>query len=409
MSNNIIIKGTLGTDINKLGLKLCYPVIKRQKLNNMQISALLGFSVTPDYCPEALAYFARMTVQPDDGLKQLLNDTIVAMKTAGIWDELDQFVFMNLHTAQASTLDVKGNIDHTWVNSPTWQAGVGVSTDGATNYINSHFIASLNSKYQINDAGIYQYGSNNVYGFDGGLDSQGNSTEWGYAGLDNYNKINNKGENVWAASNSDGFGFFGTKNNTIIRRTGGIETSDTRISSNSITVNYYIGANNQWENSPANFHSRLYKQYGFGSSMNLTKRAAFETILNNFNTAVQGLGPEIVDQTQWCQPGLSWWSEKDSGWSGDGTKINSDGTNGAGYLVIYPVLTAGKTYRWEMSINTISGNLNVYCGLYQPFYQTASCNHLVLYPTANNVYIIFYAMNWVGSITYLSVKEVTSI
>jgi hypothetical protein len=51
-------------------------------------------------------YFARMDEQPSVELKSIINTYINDLKSNGIWTELDSIVLMNLHSAQASTLDI---------------------------------------------------------------------------------------------------------------------------------------------------------------------------------------------------------------------------------------------------------------------------------------------------------------
>ena len=80
-------------------------------LNN----SFLGYPVQSAEDPDASAYFARMALQPPDGLRILLNQVFVDLKAQGIWDELDAFWFMCLHTDQASTLNIKGDyFNQTW-------------------------------------------------------------------------------------------------------------------------------------------------------------------------------------------------------------------------------------------------------------------------------------------------------
>jgi hypothetical protein len=246
------------------------------------------------YCAEALSYFARMDVQPSLALKTLLNDTIVAMKDNGIWDELDQFVFMNLHTAQASTLDVKGNINHTWVNNPTWNAGFGVTLNGTSNYINSNFSPKNNGvKYTLNNASIiFNESINTAYGMEGSCENDKTATNIiGFAYLNAYNWLN--GAYVYTSNfvfnYTSGFNIVSRDLiNDVIVRSNAIETSNDTTSYQLSTKKYLIGACD-FISGIDYYCNNLYKQYGFGSSMTLTKRQAFETILNNFNNNVQTL------------------------------------------------------------------------------------------------------------------------
>jgi hypothetical protein len=57
------------------------------------------------FSPEAEALFAAMTVQPDNARKIIINDMIVALIAAGVWDKLDLFYTMAAHDEQAGRLN----------------------------------------------------------------------------------------------------------------------------------------------------------------------------------------------------------------------------------------------------------------------------------------------------------------
>jgi len=124
-------------------------------------------------------------------------------------------------------------------------------------------------------------------------------------------------------------------------------------------------------------------------------------------TKVIALGPELIDQDLWADEGLTWWYTHDICWSGDGTKIICDG--GTGELYKRNQLVVGRTYRWEISLTRVSGSVNFYCGLW-PEFRTIyyNANNEVYYPVANSHYIYIWSSSFVGTITYLSVREVLS-
>ena len=362
------------------------------------------------YCAESLAYFARMDVQPSDALKTLLNNTIVAMIDAGIWDELDQFVFMNLHTAQASTLDVKGNIDHTWVNSPIWQAGVGVHGNGVS-YENSHFIASNGNKYKLNDAGIYFFGNTDGYGFDGGANGYYYGDSIGHNTYDNYTRINSDYFSTFVGyAYPEGFNAYAridAKN--VIKRKEGVEYN---FSSNSMLVSpyeYAIGTILVEGVTPAFTHTDNVKQYGFGSSMNLTKRAAFETILNNFNIAVfQTYGPELIANGTFDSP-VGW--DVGGGWSIHDGRLYSVDSTGFEYAYCYCAFDITKKYLVKCTVYDLVGTVRIGNG-YAPWIDLVQGDNSIIYQPAIPLTAFYFQNPWAGdscSIDNISVKEVTSI
>ena len=60
--------------------------------------------------PEANSLFDRMTMQPDDFLKEKINKAIDTLKVSGAWDKLIGFYVYAVHDEQAATLNWKGSI-----------------------------------------------------------------------------------------------------------------------------------------------------------------------------------------------------------------------------------------------------------------------------------------------------------
>lgn len=90
------------------------------------------------YSPEALAYFAAMSVQPDDTRKALLNTLINTLISGGVWAKLDWLTIMAAHDAQAARINAKTPAEvATVVNSPTFTTDRGYTGDGATSYLNT--------------------------------------------------------------------------------------------------------------------------------------------------------------------------------------------------------------------------------------------------------------------------------
>ena len=70
---------------------------------------------------DAAALIAAMSPAPDGTRQMLINDTIVALKAAGIWDELDELWLTAAHAEQAGLLGWKRYKDLTAVNAPTFR------------------------------------------------------------------------------------------------------------------------------------------------------------------------------------------------------------------------------------------------------------------------------------------------
>jgi hypothetical protein len=93
----------------------------------------IGKSGGSSYDPAATALFARMTVQPDNTRKSLINSLITTLKANGIWANFDALYVMAAHDAQAARLNwVQDLYNLTAVNSPVFTIDRGYAGDGST-------------------------------------------------------------------------------------------------------------------------------------------------------------------------------------------------------------------------------------------------------------------------------------
>lgn len=120
------------------------------------------------YEPETYALLARMSQEPTIALKELINKTVVDLKTEGIWDKLAQFNKCNIHNAADAVLNWKGDIFNlVAVNSPSYIPKKGFKT-ASGQYLKSGFIPSIqiaNGTIGEDDAcfGIDKYESSGQY------------------------------------------------------------------------------------------------------------------------------------------------------------------------------------------------------------------------------------------------------
>lgn len=118
-------------------------------INDVYISPIAA----PVYSTEATALFARMTVQPSTALKELIDKTIVDLKTAGIWQITDKFHKWDLHTEQASLLDWKNAVHNASnVGGAVFTPKYGVATVQNVSYVDLNFIPSIDCEFgTLND------------------------------------------------------------------------------------------------------------------------------------------------------------------------------------------------------------------------------------------------------------------
>ena len=90
------------------------------------------------YETESVAYFAAMSVQPDDTRKGLLNTLIATLKTGGVYANLDWLNINAAHDAQAARVNViTPSQVASAVNAPTFTTDRGYTGDGATSYLDT--------------------------------------------------------------------------------------------------------------------------------------------------------------------------------------------------------------------------------------------------------------------------------
>jgi len=91
----------------------------------------IGRSVWPEYEDETFDYTGRMAVVPPALLSDLINKTILDLKTADIYSYIDVLRLTVLHTEQASLLNVKSALFGNGVNNGlAWAAKLGFKGTG---------------------------------------------------------------------------------------------------------------------------------------------------------------------------------------------------------------------------------------------------------------------------------------
>lgn len=96
--------------------------------------------------PEAQSLIGAMTNTPSPARQALISQTIVQLKTFGVWDKMDILYMTAAHDAQAARLNWKNpnTFALTAVNSPTFTADQGYAGNGTTSYLSSGWIPGTN-------------------------------------------------------------------------------------------------------------------------------------------------------------------------------------------------------------------------------------------------------------------------
>jgi len=95
------------------------------------------------YTPEANAYFAAMTVQPDAARKGLLNTLIASLVSGGVWAKLDWLTIHAAHDEQAGRVNMVTPAQVALVGvAPTFTTDRGYTGNGTTQYLNTNWNSS---------------------------------------------------------------------------------------------------------------------------------------------------------------------------------------------------------------------------------------------------------------------------
>lgn len=118
------------------------------------------------FLPQATAFFAAMSVQPNATRKALINTYFDALITAGIWDHLDILYLLAAHDSQAAKLNAKNPAVFTLVNvggGPTFTADRGFTGNGTTQALSTGFTPSTDGvNFTQNDCSLWGWSLNSV-------------------------------------------------------------------------------------------------------------------------------------------------------------------------------------------------------------------------------------------------------
>lgn len=123
------------------------------------------YKAANDILAETTALLARMTIQPNEARKNLINNTIKALKDEGIWSKLDVFYLMAAHDNQAATLNwVKNAHNLTPVNSPTFTTDIGFTVNSGISLNSNYTISTQAVNYTVSNASAGLYSRTDAVG-----------------------------------------------------------------------------------------------------------------------------------------------------------------------------------------------------------------------------------------------------
>lgn len=243
-------------------------------------------------------FIARISTEPEIGLKGLLNYVFDSLKTANILINIDYLVLYNLHTQQASLLNLKSaSFNHTvGANDVVWTEKEGLKSDGDSGYIDSNCkTGDAQAARDDNFFGVWVRTSDGAGKSFAGSLGPGNTPRLyinGHTISDSILDVwNNSAAGVYSYSNylSDLTGLF------ISQRTeanideiwyNGVKQTMTggNIASAGLTgCNEFIGCVNA-NGTPLVFNAKQFALAIKGKSISAAQQLQLYIILNNFNT-----------------------------------------------------------------------------------------------------------------------------
>jgi hypothetical protein len=245
--------------------------------------------------PDAEALFARMTVQPSDARKIVINDCIVALKAAGVWPLLDVLWLLAAHDEQAALLNWKAATTTPVALNTVFAIDRGFTGDGISARIHTRYNPSaISGNYTQDDASLWVWcrtGSLNSVGDVGTITAPMAVVCVMNANGDISIGINDSAPNETGTASSIGFSGASRSDASFKRawRNGVQLGADMLTTSNGVpdTEQWICGAN------PSSFSTRQIAAAAWGASL-AGKELAFYTAILNYMTAVGAMADEAV-------------------------------------------------------------------------------------------------------------------
>jgi hypothetical protein len=247
---------------------------------------------------EASTYAAAMAVEPDDTRKELIDNFVGAIKTAGVFSKLDALYLRAAHTSQAALLNVINPALYasTAQGSPTFTADVGYSTNGSSSYVRTSFNPGGGGgpfKFLRNDACFGGWYLNNTAA--GGV--SGNGAENSDIGCRMNHALEGPNGRMYAMVNANATGALGGSTNNVGlficyrnasnfqagARNGVSVTTDTAASVAVTSQTFCEGSSN---NGSSLFRAEQVAASLYGGALTLTEQGDLHTALSTYLTAV---------------------------------------------------------------------------------------------------------------------------
>lgn len=126
-----------------MGRQLILNPAGTKKLKLLNLGEDVGNLLLRSNQPESLALFARMDVQPSYALSYFIDNIIKGLKDNNFWNRMSVLYFLNLHTEQASLLNIKSDTKNlATISDPVFQPYKGYKGDGVIDGLSGSYTPS---------------------------------------------------------------------------------------------------------------------------------------------------------------------------------------------------------------------------------------------------------------------------
>jgi hypothetical protein len=365
-----------------------------------------------EFDADALALFNRMDEQPSIALKELINTTIVGLKSDGVWALGDCLYVRGAHTAQAATLNwIKNTHNSTAVNSPLFISKIGFRGETGT-YLNNNYNPYIQAvQHNLNNCSVsfmMQQLNNTTARYPFGLLKTGGSREYWISYLGTFGRMylqstgyNNNKTNL--AKSYYGFERRGTNFIYAYQNGANPEIASSAVDATLTDLDWYELCYNYngVATSGIDYGIVGYQWIGhqLGDSLQEKLYLRMKYFYDNYKHTEEG---ELVDQSLWYTSG--YWNTFGANWTQNGVQLDSSGT---GFLIKTGFWEIDSLYKVIVTITRSSGTFsNPYDGgrgegstivaQTKEYYHLAAGTELRLYGSA-----------FVGSLTAFSIKKLT--
>lgn len=249
---------------------------------------------------EATALYSRMTTQPDNTRKELIDNTIGRLKSNNIWSLLDVMYVFAAHEESAAYLNwVEDANNGTASGTYTFTADQGWQSNGTSGYINTNYNPNTDAtNLELDDAmyGIYSRTNkqnNNMVDFGGYVD-----VGVGVVSCVLRTTIDNIGYYMHTTGsqsdpNTNSAGFITIERTasdlTTTYRDGSKLGDETDASAAIPNCDMYISARNNTGTGPGNYSDREYSAFIIGEAIGATLQDSLNSIIEDYMDAL-GVG-----------------------------------------------------------------------------------------------------------------------